>query len=101
MWIKKEELMEKVKNLPNNEPFIQATNEVETHDGDLCARSRWIKLKPDDPRLDNVERRMFSDETYVCEACGRKSYFGVSCTGDKYCVHCGARMMNAGSREEE
>ncbi|MBQ7372884.1 MAG: hypothetical protein IJW67_13580 [Blautia sp.] len=96
MWIKKEELLEKVKDHPDSERFLQIIEEVKVYEGPINVKSKWIKLERNDPRLDPVEIKMFSDETYMCEACGKKSYFGAKCQKNKYCTFCGAQMKSTG-----
>ena len=59
---------------------------------------RKAKVKPGDPDMDDTERVMFPDETYRCSRCKGKGYFGASCTRDRYCQRCGAKMTNAGKR---
>ena len=95
MWIKKEELLEKVKDHPDSERFLQIIEEVKVYEGPINVKSKWIKLERNDPRLDPIEVKLFSDETYMCEACGRRSYFGANCQRNKFCINCGAQMENA------
>ena len=93
--------MENEKN-PGGESWVNLAEllaRVPVHQGTLTEEADWEKLPPGDPGMDETERTLFPEETYRCSRCGHHEYFGVKCSGDQYCRHCGARMRNAGRRE--
>ena len=79
--------------------FEALLDELEVEKGRVCFEGTWEKLDPADPRMDETERMLFPDETYLCTNCGGRAYFGAGCTRDRFCQFCGARMLNAGHRQ--
>ncbi|MBQ7487622.1 MAG: hypothetical protein IJT77_09040 [Clostridia bacterium] len=81
------------------ERFSALLDDLEmAEEGTITFDAEWEKLSPGDPFMDDTERVMFPDETYRCSRCGSKGYFGITCQKDRFCQHCGARMINAGRR---
>ena len=109
-WINREQLEEALvitrffaeepdrEHLDDMERLSVLLDELEVEEGYLSFMAEWEKVKPDDPDMDDTERVMFPDETYRCSRCKGKGYFGASCTRDRYCQRCGAKMTNAGKR---
>lgn len=101
IWVKKKDVLRVLQKLDVPQSVYGEISGMPASVGDITRGSRWIKLGKDDPRLDDTDRAFFADETYCCEACGAKEYFGASCKRGRYCQACGARMQNAGDRALE
>lgn len=110
-WINREQLEEALtitrffaqdpdrEHLNDMERMSVLLDELEVEEAYLSFTAEWKKVKPEDPEMDETERVMFPDETYRCSRCGGKGYFGASCTRDRYCQKCGAKMNNSGRRK--
>ena len=85
-------------HLDDMERMSSLLDDLEVEEAYLSFMAEWVKVSPGDPEMDDTERVMFPDETYRCSRCGGKGYFGASCTRDRYCQKCGARMNNSGRR---
>ena len=85
-------------HLDDMERMSSLLDDLEVEEAYLSFTAEWVKVSPGDPEMDDTERVMFPDETYRCSRCGGKGYFGASCTRDRYCQKCGARMNNSGRR---
>ena len=85
-------------HLNEMERFSALLDDLDMEEGCISFTAEWEKVRPGDPDMDDTERVMFPDETYRCSRCKGKGYFGASCTRDRYCQKCGARMTNAGRK---
>ena len=101
VWLRKTDVMQALGAHKVPDEFINVVEKIPGVEGEITRESRWLRLAPDDPRMDADERVLFPDEVYCCAGCGAKEYFGAGCKRGRYCQRCGARMANAGDRKLE